>query len=168
MEIVKEFGINPILLLAQIVNFLIIMYVLKRFAYKPILTLLKTRRETIEKGLKDAEEARLLLEQAGEKERAMLKKVQAETRKLLDEAKAERVAMLRASEIASKQQAEAILKETREQIAFESRETEKRLTAHVSQLAIQFLQKSLSELFTEDDQDLIMDRAVRKIKEKVN
>jgi F-type H+-transporting ATPase subunit b len=168
MEIVEHFGINWVLLSAQIVNFLIIFYILKRFAYKPILALLKNRELTIKKGLDDAEEARKLLEQATEKERDMLKKAQSETRKLLEEAKKERAEVLKNAEVHAKQQADAILKEAKEQIAFETQEAEKRLSSHVSQLAIQFLEKSLSELFTTEDQEKIMDRAIRKMKEKVN
>ena len=56
MEIIKNFGIDPLLLIAQIVNFLIIFYILKRFALKPILDILKKRENTIKEGLREAEE----------------------------------------------------------------------------------------------------------------
>ena len=168
MEIINNFGVNPVLLVAQIINFLIIMYILKRFAYKPILSMLEKRKITIEKGLKDAEEARILLEKASQKERDLLKKAQQETRKLLDEAKKEREEIIKKSDEAAKQRAESILTDAREQIAFETREVEKRLTAHVSQLSIQFLQKSLSDLFTDEDQHRIIDKALKKVKEKIN
>ena len=57
MEILKTFGVDPIFLGAQIVNFLIIFYLLKRFLYKPVLGCLKTGRQN--QGLKQAEEARI-------------------------------------------------------------------------------------------------------------
>jgi F0F1-type ATP synthase membrane subunit b/b' len=76
--------------------------------------------------------------------------------------------MLAENEQLAKKQAEAILKESRAQIAFETAEAEKRLTAHISQLAVSFLQKSISELFSEDDQERIMQNALKKIKEKAN
>jgi len=52
MEILKEFGIQPTLLLAQIVNFLIILFVLKKFFYKPIIKVLDARKKRIEVSLK--------------------------------------------------------------------------------------------------------------------
>jgi F-type H+-transporting ATPase subunit b len=58
MEILKTFGFDPILLGAQIINFLIIFYLLKRFLYKPVLGMLKTREDKIKEGIKQAEEAR--------------------------------------------------------------------------------------------------------------
>ncbi|MBU2632677.1 F0F1 ATP synthase subunit B, partial [Patescibacteria group bacterium] len=47
MEIVKQFGLDPVLLVAQIVNFLILLFILKKLLYKPVLELLKKREDTI-------------------------------------------------------------------------------------------------------------------------
>jgi F-type H+-transporting ATPase subunit b len=79
MEILHEFGINPVLLVAQIINFAIVFWVLKKFLYKPILTMLKERQKEIKKGITDAEDARVLLEKTTQKEKEVLKKAQAES-----------------------------------------------------------------------------------------
>ncbi len=168
MEIIGKFGINPILLASQVVNFLIILYILKRFLYKPILQVLKNRKETIRAGLKQAEEARLLLQQTTEKEKKILKEAQLQARKILDDTKEQSLETLRLAEASSKKQADAILKDARLQISFEARETERRLTAHVSKLAIQFLEKSIADLFTQDEQELIMKSAMKKMKTKAD
>ena len=55
MEIIRNFGIQPVLLLAQIVNFLIILYLLQKFFYKPIVKLLEQRKKRIEESLKNAD-----------------------------------------------------------------------------------------------------------------
>jgi F-type H+-transporting ATPase subunit b len=166
MKLLTEFGVNPILLIAQIINFLIVLWVLKKFLYKPILDTLKTRRETIATGLKEAEEARRLYEKAEEKEKEILKKAQVESKKLLEEAKKQHADMLQKAEEHAKNQADIILKEAREQIAFETKETEKRLTGHISTLAVQFLQKSLENAFTDTEQEVIMKQAMKSLKTK--
>lgn len=168
MEIAQQFGIDPILLAAQIINFLIVLYILKRLLYKPVLQMLRNREQTIKDGLRQAEEARIALERATEKERELLKKAQTEAKKLLDETKNQRIQMMAEAEKMTKQQAETILKEARSQIAFETAEAERRLSAHISQLAVTFLQKSITDLFSEEDQKLIMKNALKKMKEKVN
>jgi len=48
----EKLGIEPTLLLAQILNFLIIAFVLTKILYKPILQLLDKRKKTIEEGLR--------------------------------------------------------------------------------------------------------------------
>ncbi|MEK7092668.1 MAG: ATP synthase F0 subunit B, partial [Patescibacteria group bacterium] len=87
MEIIQQFGIQPIMLAAQAVNFLIILYVLKRFLYKPMLSVLKKRKDEIALGLRNAEEARILLEKTAEAEKNVLKLAQAQAKKMIDEAK---------------------------------------------------------------------------------
>ena len=53
-KILSDFGVQPILLLAQIVNFLILLILLKKFLYKPILQVLEKRKETIDEATKQA------------------------------------------------------------------------------------------------------------------
>ena len=62
MEIINNFGLDPLLLGAQIVNFLIIFFILKRFAYKPVLDILKKREDSIKEGLRQAEEGKKILD----------------------------------------------------------------------------------------------------------
>lgn len=45
----EQLGIDAKLLVAQMVNFLIIVFVLSKILYKPILTMLDKRRKEIEK-----------------------------------------------------------------------------------------------------------------------
>jgi F-type H+-transporting ATPase subunit b len=55
MDILHEFGVQPILLLAQIVNFAILFFLLRKFLYGPLLKILEQRRNTIKESLKNAE-----------------------------------------------------------------------------------------------------------------
>lgn len=58
-ELLHNFGVDWKLLLAQAVNFGVLLFILWRFAYRPILNMLKERREGIERGLaltRDAEQ----------------------------------------------------------------------------------------------------------------
>ena len=50
MEVLKNFGFDPVLLAAQIVNFLILIYILNRFVFKRVLEFLKAREEKIKSG----------------------------------------------------------------------------------------------------------------------
>lgn len=54
MEALNSFGVNWTFFIAQLVNFAILFFLLKRFLYKPILDMLEKRREEIETGLAQA------------------------------------------------------------------------------------------------------------------
>lgn len=168
MNLIQQFGVDKVLFIAQIINFLIVFYILKRYLYKPVLEILKTRAEMVKKGIKDAEEAKLLYANATEREKEIIRKAQAESKKIIETAKKQNSDLLKANEIVIKHQADRILNEAREQIAFESLETERRLSAHVSQLAVNFLQKSLEDAFSEKEQEIIMRNAIKNIKGQID
>ncbi|MFY9463248.1 MAG: F0F1 ATP synthase subunit B [Candidatus Sungiibacteriota bacterium] len=56
-ELIHNFGVDWRLLLAQAVNFFVLLVVLWKFAYRPILAIFKKRHEDIAKGMTDAREA---------------------------------------------------------------------------------------------------------------
>lgn len=65
-ELIKNFGIDWRLLVAQAVNFFVLLIVLWKFAYKPILSVLRKRREDIEKGIRASQEAQSRLKRVNE------------------------------------------------------------------------------------------------------
>lgn len=55
-------GIDPKILLGQIITFIVLVVLLKRFAYGPFIAILEKRRNTIEEGVKKSEEAEASLQ----------------------------------------------------------------------------------------------------------
>ncbi len=85
MEILNQFGVQPILLAAQVVNFLILLFILKKFLYKPILKVLDERKKRIESSLKNAEEIERRLQQTTEESEKVIGKTLKEAQKILDQ-----------------------------------------------------------------------------------
>ncbi len=86
MDALAQLGIDWKLLLAQVVNFGILLFILKRFAYQPMLQLMDERSAKIEKGLKDAEAAEQKLRSIEEEEKSILANARQEAKGLLTEA----------------------------------------------------------------------------------
>lgn len=96
-ELIHKLGIDWKLLLAQAVNFLIILGILRFTVYKPLLKMLGERRRRIEQGLKDSEEASKKL---GEVDAAYKQKIaEAEKESLVILSKLERHAKEKEAEI---------------------------------------------------------------------
>jgi F-type H+-transporting ATPase subunit b len=72
-----NFGVDWKLLLAQVVNFFILLYILKRFAYAPVVKMLRDRQERIKQGLEASAESERKLRSASERESEILKAAQA-------------------------------------------------------------------------------------------
>ena len=111
----EALGINWKILVGQAINFVILLFVLKKFAYKPFLSLLEKRKIGIEEGIKKTEEAEKSLKsirglsdkikENSEKEaQEILKKAeiraQDRAKEISDLAEKERQKMLEAAKIA--------------------------------------------------------------------
>jgi F-type H+-transporting ATPase subunit b len=164
MEILKTFGVDPFLLGAQIVNFLIIFYLLKRFLYKPVLGMLKTREDKIKEGVKQADEARLLLEKTVAEEKKIFAKAHEEAKLLIADARTQAVEVSREVEENTKRQAEKILLDARAQIEQDAKRMETELGEKISVLAKEMLEKSLQGVIGEKEQKQIVEKAVKNIK----
>jgi F-type H+-transporting ATPase subunit b len=164
MELIKNFGIEPMMLGAQVVNFLIVLFILRKFLYKPILDTLKKRKDKISEGLTITEEARVRLEKLVGDEKNILKKAQDEGKKLINDAKKEASEMLRKADELTKVKADRLLLEARQQIIIETREAGNKLEKKISVLAIDFIRKSIPSLFSKNDQEIAMKNVLGKLK----
>jgi len=86
MEILNLFGVNWKLMLAQIVNFAIVFFVLWRFAIKPLLKTMAERNQEITKGLDDAKLAADRLEAVEKDVKAKLQEAKKESMVILEKA----------------------------------------------------------------------------------
>ena len=136
MAFFDAFGVDLPKLAFQVFNFLLLLYLLNRFLFKPVLKLLDERESRIKKGLEDAEAA------ARDRELA-----QAEREAALDEARKEAQAMIaRATKIAddsrteilaeAKAQAEKVTSRATEEITAEKERAMAELRATVADLAL--------------------------------
>lgn len=168
MEILKNFGFEPVLFVAQIVNFLAVLFLLRRFLYKPVLSMLKQRKDTIEEGLRKAEEAQKLFEKARKEQKDILKEAQVQARQILTEAKNEAMTISKKAEESAKTRTEAMISEAKDQMQHEALEVQAQITHNVSTLAVDFLRKALLGLMGETGQAELMEKAIKQIEKKPN
>ena len=148
MAFFDAFGVDLPKLAFQIVNFLLILYLLNRFLFKRVLALLDERQERISKGLEDAEAA------ARDRELA-----RAERDAALDEARKEAQTMIaRATKIADDSRAEIVAAARAEAEKVAARATEE-ITAEK--------QRAIAELRSQVA-DLALEAAGRLVKAEMN
>jgi len=164
MEIIKNFGLDPYHLGAQIINFLIILFILKKFVYKPVLDILKKREDTIREGLKQAEEGRRILDEALVKEKSILQDAQKKAGKIIEDARNQSIEIGKKAEENTKIQIESAMAAAREQMMQESKEAEKKIAVRVSELAVEFLQKSMQDVFGAKEQKELTQIALKRVR----
>lgn len=145
MELLSNLGINGKLLIAQVINFLVLLFVLHRFAYKPVLKMLESRTKKIEKGLQDAEDAHKKLAEISEKEKEILKKASVAAQAVV--AKAEEIAKKNKEEIMAeaKSQSDKILKDAEKKIEEEKNKMMAEVKGEIAGLVVAATEKLIAE-----------------------
>jgi F-type H+-transporting ATPase subunit b len=86
-KIFSDFGINLPGILAQVVNFSIVAFILWRFAFKPVLASMEERQQKISAGLKYAEDMKAQLAAAQQESAALIKSAQLEANKIIEDSR---------------------------------------------------------------------------------
>ena len=155
-ELARHFGIDARLLLAQAVNFVILLIVLKKFAYDPIFRTLEARKREIEKGLAFTKQAERELQEIATKREATLNQARGEAVYIVGEA--ETLAKRRAIEIAAEaaKKGESLVAEAKKAIEEEKAKMGEAVFASAEDLIRTGLERVIGKLpVKERDEKLI-------------
>jgi len=158
-------GIDLRILVGQVITFLVLMYLLKRFAYKPFLSVLEKRSKNIEEGVKKTEEAE-----------TSLKKIRtlAEEMSLSQEKRSKEI--VAAAEIKAQEKGKAVLalaekektliienaKKAMEKERERMQEAQQKLTVD---LAFEVAKKALKETMTKEQDKKIIEKLAAGIRQ---
>jgi len=163
-QILSQFGVQPILIIAQVVNFLIVLYLLQRFALKPLLGVLKERQTTIADSIKNAEKAQAALDNATEKEKEILQKAQQQAKDTLADARLQAADIAKTAEDKTREQVERMVADAHKKIEKQTEDAEKQLANKVTTLAADLLKTSLKGMISDKDQEEVVKKATKNLK----
>lgn len=86
-EITSTFGIDLRLLVVQMFNFGLLLLILWFFLYKPVVAMLEERKNKIEQGVKDSDEASTRLSEINDEKDSMLSKASHEAGQIVENAR---------------------------------------------------------------------------------
>lgn len=165
MELIDKLGIDWKLLVAQIINFGILLFVLYRFAYKPILKMLQKRSQTIEDGLANAKKIENNLRDSEQSKGEILNAARQQGQSIITQA-GEQAERTRAERLqAASLEVEEIISRAKQEITEAKLTMLKEVKQEVADLVIKATEKILQEKLDEKAQKAIVDRALAQIKE---
>ncbi len=157
------FGWNWQLFLSQVVSFCIVAFLLRRFAYKPILGVLEERRRRIEEGLINAEKIKKELAEAEKRYQEILAKANADAQKMIDEARESSAHLAERKEQEAIAAAEQIMAKAREASALEHERTMAELKRELGRLVVETTAKVTDKVLTSEDQRRLQEEAARQL-----
>jgi len=145
-------------LILQWLNFVVLLLVLTRLLYKPLLDMLDSRRAEIENSLKEAHEAEEEAKRKLEEYTQKLNNVKKEALEILEEARAKAEVERKSILERTRRDAERMMEKTREEIARQVEAAKTELMQFVAGLSIDIAEKILErEIRQEDYEALIND-----------
>jgi F-type H+-transporting ATPase subunit b len=159
----ETFGWNPWLFLSQVISFAIVAFLLRRFAYKPILGVLEERRQRIVEGLLNAEKIKKQLDEAEKRYSEILAKANTDAQKMIDEARESSAHLAERKQQEAIAAAEQIIAKAREAAALEHERTMESLKRELGRLVVDTTAKVTGKILTPEDQQRLQEEALRQL-----
>ena len=162
-QIMHDFGVSVPYLLAQVLSFSIVAFVLWKFAFKPVLATLDERQQRIQSGLKYAEEMQAKLAAAQQESAAIVKKAQQDATRVIEEARQS------AKEYLDKQTQEAtakandVLVKAQQAIELEHKKMLADARSEIARLVVATTERVLAKKLSDTDRAAYNDAASREL-----
>ncbi|MBI4449455.1 F0F1 ATP synthase subunit B [Candidatus Uhrbacteria bacterium] len=163
-ELLHKLGIDWRLLLAQLVNFLILFFLLKKLLYKPVLDLLERRRVLIAEGLRDAERSKERLAGIEGERKQVFEQAEGERRRVLESASLEAEQLHHQRLQAAANEAEAVIVRAKEEAERLRQELLAEVRREVGDLVLRISRKVTQEKLPKATHDVLVDAAVEELK----
>lgn len=164
MEILNQFGVNPILLAAQVVNFMILLFILKRFLYKPILKVLEQRKQKIEESIKNAEEIEKRLLEIGQLQEKEIQKAVKIGQQIIKDATDSANQLYEEAKVNAGKLSARLAQQTQLHLQQQQQEFEDSIREHVAGLVFTLVQKVTGKILTKQDRTRIAEESIKALR----
>tara|TARA_Y100000748_G_scaffold212804_1_gene178467 strand:- start:6 stop:581 length:576 start_codon:yes stop_codon:yes gene_type:complete len=156
--------LDPGLFIWTVLTFLLLLTVLAKFAWKPLLSMLDERQRSIEDSLLSAEKARKELEGINKDSEAIISKAKTEAQAIVADAKSAAEKLKEDIIAKANQEADGQLKKAKNQIGTEKDKALLEIRKEVVDLSINVAEKIIKKNISKDDNAAIINESIEKLK----
>ena len=153
-------------ILAQMLNFFILVWILARFAYKPLVSMMQERKERIAKDLADAQAARTEAEQFKADYAAQIANARQEAQQIVEKAVQQAEATTREQLAAAREQIEREKERARQDIINERDRAMNNLRNEVISLSVAMATKVVAKDMDSETNTKLIEDAIAKLDSK--
>jgi len=148
---------------AQVISFCIVTFLLYRFAYRPILTMLEERRQRIAESLANAEKIKAELARTEALQREALERANVQATQLIEQARAAAARVQEQETQKAIAAAEQIIAKAREAAAQDHARMLAELKREVGRLVVQTTATVTGKILTPDDQKRLAEETAKQV-----
>ena len=161
--ILAQFGVDWPHFIAQLVLFLIVYFVLNRFAFGPLLKILEERRKRIEEGQLNAEKIKKQLAKAELRYQEVLRKANDDAQLLLEESRKNNEAFSQREMEKAVKESAAIVERARHEIASERNRMVDEVKHEMVSLVVKTTAKVAGKVLSPEDQKRLSEEAAKDL-----
>ena len=155
--------LDPGLFVWTILTFLLLVFVLAKFAWKPLLKMLQDREDMIRSSLEDAKKAKSELERLNEESEAIMAKARSEAQSILADGKAAAEKVKDGIIAKSKEQANKIREDAENQIQVEKDKAISEIKEEVVNLTLSVAEKLIQKNLSDADNKSLIEESLKKV-----
>lgn len=160
---ISSLGVNLKSFIFQLVTFLIVLLILKRWVFPKLVATLEDRRKTLEESLEQARLTEETLKRAEAKAAEILQAARAHADTALAEAHARADELIAKGETAASERAARIIKDAEEHLAQEREKLRGELREELAGLVVDATEKVLSQKISEREDRALIERSLKEI-----
>jgi len=154
---------DPGLFIWTIVTFLVLLALLAKFAWRPLLEALDTRQNAIRKSLDDAQQARQELERLNTESAQIVARSRQEADAIITQSRADGDRLREEIRHKARAEADLIVKNAERQIQLETSRALQQIRHEAVELSVMIASKIIQRNLTREDNERLIDEAFRQV-----
>jgi F-type H+-transporting ATPase subunit b len=155
--------IDPGLFIWTILVFLVLLTLLAKFAWKPLLQSLEVRQNTIAKALDDAQKAKVELERLNQESEAIIRRARGEADSIITASRADSERLREEMRQKARSESEGIVKNAERQIQLETARALQQIRHEAADLGVAIASKLIQRNLTKEDNEKLIDDALKQL-----
>ena len=154
---------DPGLFIWTIVTFLVLLGLLLKFAWRPLLGALDSRQEIIRKSLEDADRAKQELERLQQESTQIIRKARIDAESVSAQSRADAEKVREQIKQQAKEESDAILRNAQQQIQLQTREALRQIRQEVADMSVEIASKLLERNVSKEDNKRLIEETLKQI-----
>jgi F-type H+-transporting ATPase subunit b len=154
---------DPGLYIWTILTFLVLLTLLAKFAWGPLLKALESRQETIRKSLDDAQKAKTELERLQQESAQIVRQARVDADAIITQSRADGAQLREEIRAKAKEDADGIIKNAERQIQMETTRAIQQIRHEAIDLSVEIASKIIQRNLTKEDNEKLIAEALRQV-----
>ena len=154
---------DPGLFIWTIVIFLVLLTLLAKFAWRPLLQALESRQESIRKSLDDAQQAKQELERLQHESAQIIRTARIEADSIVSRSRSDADRLREEMKQKAKADADAIVRNSQRQIQLETERALQQIRHEAVDLSVMIASKLLQRNLSKEDNERLIEEALRQV-----